>query len=188
MEKKIENAFAQNEIPLALLEDYKKSCVETNNLSRDRYRLYTLRKLRLQGEYEHAVHVARGILENSDIHPLIKNEIELEISVNYFCLGEYQKCISSCFKILNATETTPKINAKVYSMLGNAHWKSGNSRYALGYFQKCLKLSQQLDDSSLISLSYNGLGLIYFIDNSVNNLSKARLNFEKSKAYTSPLL
>lgn len=99
-------------------------------------------------------------------------------------IGLYDKSLENLQKVL-AYKDSIKVNAKyhLYNSLGGIYGATRDVSEAKFYHNKALKLAKQIKDSSLISMSYGNLGVVFM---NLNNYDSSKfyliksISFEKS--------
>lgn len=180
----IENALKLNIDPIKEINYFSTHCSKKSEENKGKLHVYLLKQFRVRGRFDDGVRYAKNHLPNKLITAQ-DCELALELSILYFILNEYDKAIPLCYSILKTKAISLEVKAKAYSMLANAHWKLGNSQYAEKYFQSSFHHANTLNDSSLISVALNGLGLINYSKGGRIDLLRATNYFQRSIEFIS---
>lgn len=175
----IEGAFKENRNPTEEINSFARKCPDDI----EKLKVFRLKQFRVRGQINNGLNYAKqfkaGRLEGDE-----NLEFLLEVAILHFLISEYERTIPICHSILKKSTKDNVLHVKALSMLANAHWKLGNDMYAEKYFKQSLFSATILKDSSLLSVAYNGLGLIEYAKGRKKNLLKASYYLENSIAYS----
>jgi signal transduction histidine kinase len=141
--------------------------------------LFRLRQFRIINDYKGGLTYANNLLSKNGQSNL-KYEVLIEKSILHYYIGEYESTISICYGLLKKSDLKKEVRVKSYSMLANSHWKLGNGIYAEKYFKRCYQGAKEINDSSLMSISLNGLGLIDYSEGTKESMKDAVVLFNRA--------
>lgn len=175
----IELAFKENRDPSDQIIYFAKNCPDRI----EKLKVLRLKQFRVRGQiYEGLKYAEQFIGKEADGNENL--DFLLEVAILHFLKSEYELTIPICYTILKKNAGDNVLRGKALSMLANAHWKLGNDLYAEKYFEQSLFLAKEIKDSSLISVAFNGIGLIEYAKGRRKNLLKASFYLENSIAYS----
>lgn len=175
----IEVAFKENKDPAEQINYFEKNCPE----GFEKLKLLRIKQFRVRGEIYEGLKYAEQFI-SKEAKGKENLDFLLEVAILHFLKSEYELTIPICYNILKTSTKESVIHVKSLSMLANAHWKLGNDTYAEKYFRQSLNLAKEINDSSLISVAFNGIGLIEYAKGRKKNLRKASFYLEKSIAFS----
>ncbi|MBD3190968.1 MAG: tetratricopeptide repeat protein, partial [Candidatus Heimdallarchaeota archaeon] len=120
--------------------------------------------------------------------PLMAVRAYLNSSEIYWKMGKYEKGIEEISKgdeiIKNLedqkTHAIKKQKASLYFLKARLYRSQGELDLALNFLHRCLKIQKEIDDTSALGLTLNGLGIIYWYK---GELDKALSYFNQGLAY-----
>ena len=177
--QEIETAFENNQNPINEIRDYELECSNISAHNLFKLHVFRVKQYRTVGKFKAGLNYAERVLDDVKFQEN-RGELLLELSIIHFLIGEHEKTIPICYSILKIAKVDQALKGKALSMLANSHARLGNDQYAEKYFKRCLYTAKQLKDSSLISVAYNGLGLIEYAKGRRKNLLQASSYLENS--------
>jgi signal transduction histidine kinase len=174
--EKIEESFQKNINPTELIREYQHKCNDISSKKISFLELFRLKQYRVDRDYVSGIRYAEKLLKKIDDSD-VANAVILEKSILHFLLQDYEETIPLCYQLLKKKQISREITGKANSMLANAHWKLGNNVYAEKYFKKSYQDAIMVGDSSLVSLSINGLGLIDYNLGTAQSIKKSVRHF-----------
>jgi tetratricopeptide (TPR) repeat protein len=179
----IELSFQSNIDPKKDIQVFNSRCAKSSSYYKGKLQLFRLKQYRTNGQFEKGLVYGESILKQIDDKEL-NAEILLETAIINYLLGDYAKTIPICYKILNTGIKNKKTKSKTFSMLANAHLDLENDDYAEKYFRLSYEIAREINDSSMISLSLNGLGLIDHSEGTKQSMKSAINLFNESISFT----
>jgi tetratricopeptide (TPR) repeat protein len=179
----IELSFQSNIDPKKDIQVFNSLCAKSSSYHKGKLQLFRLKQYRTNGQFEKGLDYGESILKQVGDEEL-NAEILLETATIHYILGDYDKTIPVCYTILNTGIKNKKTKSKTFSMLANAHWKMENNEYAEKYFRLSFESAREINDSSMISLSLNGLGLIDYSEGTRQSMKSAVDLFNEAISFT----
>ena len=114
------------------------------------------------GDTEHSQEIVKAILPKARANSQ-KADLYYVRALNYRHMGEYEKSIEDCFKVieLNKSINNKKALAVTYNVLADIYREMKNYEKALGYSRKALELAREIHNFQLEMNIYANIGVYY---------------------------